>query len=347
MNLTEMSVDDLRALLGQLGHIADAAGRIEASLRLDVVISIVPGREAVIRTGWTMPAAVEFGPPPPFVLEPAADPAPVAQQVADVVPPRMDPEPFCRFVRSARSVTAAVAEAVPEAAAEAVPEAVTAVPVAPLRAEGAEGGEPILGPMTDGEKAVVREMAARGLTAHEIAKETRRRVQTIASILRAKKSDAGQPAEAGVGHASGAVAGSSLPVSDAGETPVLCEGGGESGPCAAANGVSQSAAPKAGGAAPLPQMLPRQRVLYEHLVRVGYRKGWDARADLDLVEALAAGVKLPVLCADMGWDQFAAHMRFEELSQQIRDDRGRVTIDGQKTLLEVLRIRAEVQAQGR
>lgn len=80
-----------------------------------------------------------------------------------------------------------------------------------------------------------------------------------------------------------------------------------------------------------------------HLDKLGYPGAWSAGLDLDLAEGLAKGIKLNMLAADFGLDASALRARFAALTACVRDERDMMTIDQQKRLLTVLKLRAQAK----
>lgn len=81
------------------------------------------------------------------------------------------------------------------------------------------------------------------------------------------------------------------------------------------------------------------RRIWVELNALGYRGGWDADLDQELVEMLVQGVKTGQVALDLGMDTAAIKARWVALTNSILDAKGRVTIDGQKHLLEALKLR--------
>lgn len=368
MNLSAMSLDELARLQSALVMIHKGAA-ILAGLPVnqdetELTIDMTPGEIVMISTHFAMPGFLRaFGPPPDFELvEPSLDvieteqgrffPHRCGRETANVDGDGGDVKPGGLVdLQQLENVDGPPADpgqrqqnpvldgAAGEPQAGAMP--ATEMPAA--------GGATILGPMREDEKAAVREMAARGLSAHEIAASINRRVQTIASVLRAKPKEAtGQPVPAGV-PASDAAAPISSPVAVQDEIPETPAAEANAAPADTGQpALSREAgvtAPQAGGAASAQsevqvRMTAAQRRLNAYLDDLGYRRGWSPEDDLALVHGLGAGFRLPELCIDLGFDPKDAHQRFGELSLTIRDDRGRPSIDGQADLLVVLRLRA-------
>ena len=70
MNLT---IDDVDMLIERLRHLSGASAQLRA-LGTEPVIRMLPGEPVVITAGVVLPADAEFGPAPPFVIEPEAAP---------------------------------------------------------------------------------------------------------------------------------------------------------------------------------------------------------------------------------------------------------------------------------
>ncbi|RHZ96482.1 hypothetical protein D1114_07170 [Cereibacter sphaeroides] len=89
-----------------------------------------------------------------------------------------------------------------------------------------------------------------------------------------------------------------------------------------------------------------RREMRTRLNLIGNSGAWDPETDLDLAEALAQGTKLPQIAADLGLDTQACKARWERLTGSIRDDKGRISLDGQAHLLAELRARAQAGRAG-
>lgn len=120
------------------------------------------------------------------------------------------------------------------------------------------------------------------------------------------------------------------------------------GQCAPARPVASGAAPapvvEVAGTCP-DDLYGESRRLWLHLDHLGYGRArgmtedWDAELDHELVERLASGARVGELALDLGIGAEILAARFRALSAPIRDDRDRVTIDGQQRLLAVLKAR--------
>ncbi|PWE26663.1 hypothetical protein C4N9_20580 [Pararhodobacter marinus] len=86
-----------------------------------------------------------------------------------------------------------------------------------------------------------------------------------------------------------------------------------------------------------------QREVWFHLGSLAADPIFGTDLDLDLVEGLASGQKLGELALDLGVDAAKAKARFELLTEVIRDQKNRITTDGQPALLAVLRRRAQIE----
>lgn len=300
MNLSEMTIEDVRALIARLQYLVEPAERLR-ELGEEPVIRMMPGEPVVITAGVAVPAAVEFGAPPEFVVEPA-----------EAVGPDL-----LRF----RAATAA--EAV-EAVAAPAPALV------PLKS----------GPLAADERVQIFALHAQGVEPREIAARIGRRLQQVASSLASTKSKpTGQPVPAGNPTPAKATLISSPVVADA--IPEAPAAGAEVPPADTGQPAREreagATAPEAGGAAP--DLSFDQRRINAWLGGLGYRKGWSAQADHDLVDALGRGLKFPEACADLGYDPRDAKARWDEMTHTLRDSRGHVTLEGQANLLAVLRYR--------
>ncbi|WP_370342920.1 hypothetical protein [Pararhodobacter marinus] len=86
-----------------------------------------------------------------------------------------------------------------------------------------------------------------------------------------------------------------------------------------------------------------QREVWFHLGSLAPDPLFDTDLDLDLVECLAAGRKLGELALDLDVDAAKLKARFDLLTEVIRDQKNRITTDGQPALLAVLRRRAQIE----
>ena len=347
MNLTELTVADVDMLIARLQYLSEAGEQLR-ELGAEPVFRVVPGESVVITAGWALPPATEFGPPPPFVVEPYAE---FVARYADLVaPPVAEPDEIAPAAYPAKGAEKPGAsgdvqqldhvECPPADAAQrekAVLEGAACEPRAgAMPADSIPGGSagPSLGPMGEAEKAAIRDMAAKGMTLDQIVAATNRRVQSVASVLRAKpKETTGQPV---------AAASTSSPVVAVDAQPETPAAGAEVPPAdtgmPAREREAGVTAPEAGGAAP--DFTFDQRRINAWLDGLGYRRGWSAQRDCDLLEALGRGLKFAEACADMGFDPRDAKVRWDELVHPICPDGRTIRLERQADLLVVLRHRA-------
>lgn len=350
MNLTELSVEDLDKLIARLQYLSEAGEQLR-ELGAEPVFRILPGRPVIITAGEVLPVAFDFGPPPPFVVEPAepkvhiqVEEIPLAamqatggekpggsgdlQQLGHVESPPAD---------TAQREQAALEGAVCEPQAGAMPAA--ELPPEPTKPAAPAKAAPVkTGPLADDERAAIWALHAQGKEPREIADRIGRRLQLVASVIaNSKKNPTGQPVAA-ASTSSPAVAVNAKPEAPAADAEVPSADTGKPAPVRAAGAT----APKAGGAAPdtVQGLTLRQRQIAAELAALGYRDPWTAKLDLGVVEDLMRGAKAPEVALDMGIDLKAFSERARRLYDTIRDSRGQVTLDGQKDLLAVLRHRA-------
>ena len=84
-----------------------------------------------------------------------------------------------------------------------------------------------------------------------------------------------------------------------------------------------------------------QRALWAELNTLGYGGGWSAGLDLDILKGLARGEKIGAIAVDLGFDSAAVQARFARLRDAMLTATcaDRVTIDGQRALLQALQAR--------
>ncbi len=111
---------------------------------------------------------------------------------------------------------------------------------------------------------------------------------------------------------------------------------------AAAHAAPEEALPR--GAAP-EGLQGLERLLWQYLRDHRPRAPLTHATDLDLVQGLARGDKLPILAADMGLDTSLLKDRYRTLTAPIIDGRGNPSIEGHKRLLKVLRLLADPSAK--
>ena len=106
---------------------------------------------------------------------------------------------------------------------------------------------------------------------------------------------------------------------------------------AAGEGATPPAVLIDGAPMPIPDLHGLDLTLWHFLQ--DHRPRWPLTigTDLDLVEALGRGEKLPMISADLGIDASLLKNRFHILTNRILDTRGNPTIDGMQRLIRVLR----------
>lgn len=364
MNLSAMSLGDMEELQEAFGLIhkgVSLLSRLPVNQgEVETSIDMTPGGVVIITTHFEMPGYFRcFGPPPDFeVVEGseicgAAVPCEVcaSDMLAQGAPggsgnlqqrTNVESSPRVGGPGHETAQSEGALDAVPgpgeipgpEGAATGSAGGIVLPDVASAAAPEPEKRGPILGPITAAERAEILRMDGEGLDAGKIGAALNRRPAQIGAILyyaKGKKSEipAGQPFPAASNDAAGA----------AGFVPA--EAGPEAEePAQPDTGHASAAAPVVGGAATSPQLTARQRTLAAHLDRVHERRGFDADIDLEMVEALFAGAKAGQVALDLGIDSMALVQRFRELTAPLRDDRDRVSIDGQSDLLAMMRQRA-------
>jgi hypothetical protein len=363
MNLSALSLAELSELQQAFAMIHKGVSILSGlpvnQGEAETTIDLTPGEVVIITTHYAMPGHFRrFDPPPEFVLvERETD------QAADVAAAEM-------LGGSGDLQLHGLVESPPACAArdsgDDIPAAPQTPPVSAVMAgsAGTGGGDPgasvgdlertgprpgqVTGPLSDQERAEIQRLDAQGVSRKEIAKRLGRRSQTVALYLhglanppkgaagKTEEYKAAQPAPV----AEQASVADTLGADAAVEVPVAVEAApvGE-----IAGGVARRSAPNpapvAGGAAPF---TARQRQIAAHVARLSGRGGFDAAADLALVEQLTSGTKAGQVALDLGLDSAGVVSRFRALTAVIRDDRDRVTIDGQADLLLVLRAMAGV-----
>ncbi|WP_158589824.1 helix-turn-helix domain-containing protein [Gemmobacter lutimaris] len=219
--------------------------------------------------------------------------------------------------------------------------------VAPAARKDQTAGQ-VTGPLTDDERAEIQRLDAEGVSRKEIARRLGRRTQTVALYLHGlahpPKGAAGKTEESKAAQPAPVAEQASVAVSDGADAVAEAPVAVKAAPVGEiAEGVVPVAAPTpapvAGGAAPF---TARQRQIAAHVMRLHGRGDFDAATDLALVEQLTSGTKAGQVALDLGLDSAAVVGRFRALTAVIRDDRDRVTIDGQADLLLVLRVAAGV-----
>lgn len=363
MNLSALSLAELAELQQAFAMIHKGVSILSGlpvnQGEAETTIDMTPGEVVIITTHFAMPGHFRrFDPPPEFVVVERE-----TEQAADLVAAEMlggsgdlqqhglvesPPAAGQREQAGTCEVAPEAGTGAGESPAQVSETPVSALPaVAPAVHKDQTAGQ-VTGPLTDDERAEIQRLDAEGVSRKEIARRLGRRPQTVALYLhglanppkgvagRTEEFKAAQPApvaeQASVADTVGADAVAEAPV------PVKAAPVGE-----IAEGVTQVAAPTpapvAGGAAPF---TARQRQIAAHVMRLNGRGDFDAATDLALVEQLTSGTKAGQVALDLGLDSAAVVGRFRALTAVIRDDRDRVTIDGQADLLLVLRVAAGV-----
>jgi hypothetical protein len=68
---------------------------------------------------------------------------------------------------------------------------------------------------------------------------------------------------------------------------------------------------------------------------------WGVGDDLALLDGVCRGRRIAEIALDLSFDSAAVIDRFKVLSEPSRDVKGKMTLDGQKAMLDALRLRAE------
>ncbi|MES2845621.1 MAG: hypothetical protein V4747_11380 [Pseudomonadota bacterium] len=342
MNLNAMTAEELRKLSRDLKRMTELAEAMTCYLGFSPVINI------------TGPASISFPIFPPTAPPVSAQSEPDrAEPPAQVFPAHAD-EGHRDMGGSCCDVAAPPESIKEERPAEIVyvelePQRTKTVD-APVTTKGLGPSAPILGPLTGAERAqILREVAA-GKSRADIARDLNRRVQTVALFITSVE----------------AVQKAATPNKIVDELAAFTKMGHEVEPAATSvhpkgSQIAQAAASVAADAArpalpskpatvaapavavpPLP--IPRddgrsfrQREIGAMLDGLRARKGFDAELDLELVEALTKGQKLAVISADLGVDSRALADRWGDLSDPLRDERGRLPMVDQVHLLAELR----------
>lgn len=159
----------------------------------------------------------------------------------------------------------------------------------------------VSGPLSDAEKAIIRDMSAAGDSASAIAARLDRRSATI-SLYLARKPKAAKAAAA---------------------------------PAAAAPPSKPKPAPVAPSQADLS---PPERGIWQHFAGLKMPRDWSIRLDLDICEALGRGSKAHEVALDLGLDPQRIITRYKEVTAPVRDDMGRIRPDEMARFMKVLRL---------
>lgn len=306
MKLSAMSVEDLLQLRAALASISQAAEIIQSLTSEGEVVSIslIPG-QAVIITG-------------PKILS-----SDIGQSVGDALYP---------------------VQIFPEIGEHEMPVALTDGTAAGGRGDTpARGSKPAAiarcvvpkeGPMSEAEKATIRQMMKDGKPRREIADRLGRRLQTISLYMSRHlqaKAESAPPAPRSSSPAAGGAVTSRVAPQAPKERAVT-------GPArAVASGIPL---PDAATSDNLPR---RRREIRSALSEVPDRDGFDPELDLALVEGLYKGIKVAQLALDFRVDAQQLLKRFREVEGAARGNRDIMPIEDQTYLLEELRARAAAQ----
>lgn len=161
----------------------------------------------------------------------------------------------------------------------------------------------VSGPLSDEEKAIIRDMAAAGDSATSIAARLDRRSATI-SLYLARKPKAPKGAAAPA---------AALPPAKPTPSPA-------------------SAMPSQASLSPL------ERGIWQHFTGLKMPRDWSIRLDLDICEALGRGSKAHEVALDLGLDPQRIITRYKEITVPLRDDMGRIRHDEMPRFMKVLRL---------
>ncbi len=81
-----------------------------------------------------------------------------------------------------------------------------------------------------------------------------------------------------------------------------------------------------------------ERRIWAYLAALPMPRGWDIELDIDMAEVFGRGARAQMVADDLGVDSKQLVERYQQLTAVIRDDRGRMTIDGQTAFVRVLRL---------
>lgn len=372
MNLSAMTLDDLAQFQVALDLLAQAGAILERLPRDEtadgIMVEMSPGRRVAIITGYRMPQA--------HPAEPVNFPL-VEVMGGGIAMRKPDPMPSAAITELQPDAGAAAETWAGRGTCSGFENAESAPSGGQLEVTGNGGGggggtpataepagaktkrvrgEPVrkrpaikpgkafkLGALEPDERETIIQLSALGQSPKQIAAQLQRRVQSVALFLHSVKANqipAGQPASVVAREPIAEKPAEPAQAVAGGAGPDARESGSGPGMPAPDMGQARAPAPVAGGAGS-PTFHGRQRQIDYHLTEVGYRGGWDAELDLELVEGLAQGRKAAEVAMDLDLDPKAVAERFRVLSYPIRDDRDRPTIDGMKDLAEVLRHRVK------
>lgn len=369
MHLPHMTADDLDTVCLRLTSIAGAL-RVLAPRFPGVFVDLPPDSPAVIRLpvvlGTGDPGPVEIADMPDLISEFCGRWNDLAA-AAEALPTEVA-EGMISGAAVAGDDLAAGAGEVDAAAPAPVPDA------AGLGA-GISGADLRRRKLSDEDRAQMVALHRAGLSNSEIALHLAMRVQTVGLFLagptakamiaaaetvanggavrpigeiaaRIVADVAGQavlPAEDGAADAGAVAPGLQVDVSVA-HPPVVAE------PAAPVEADVPAAAPdlaaESDGFAMPEGLTAEARRIWAYLDGLGYKGRWDAEIDHELVEMLVGGSRAAQVALDLDIDAAAVKSRWVLLSNCILDAKARPTIDGQKTLLAVLRARVVAARHG-
>lgn len=160
----------------------------------------------------------------------------------------------------------------------------------------------VSGPLSDAEKAIIRDMSAAGDSASAIAARLDRRSATI-SLYLARKPKAAKTTAA-----------------PASAPPVKLN------------------PPPAPAALTQASLSPPERGIWQHFAGLKMPSDWSIRLDLDICEALGRGSKAHEIALDLGLDPQRIITRYKEVTAPVRDDMGRIRPDEMARFMKVLRL---------
>lgn len=322
MDLSRMNRNDLTALQGKLQLIGIAS---EALARggLEPLISLT-GDASVI----TVEPILSYGPVADVVL--------IENTSIEIAPPQIpaDAPSTLESVLEDMQAVAATEYAAP-LAAMAQMKADAGVVGRKLMPSVPVSSDLVTGPMSAGEKATIAQMVGRGALCGEIATALNRKPQVIALYLSRWPHGVG----AAVVKTEAAVA---VPVAE-----IQLPGGDREGlqqhrPVEhdpVQSGVVDGQRPVATPDEARLSFTGESKRIWDHVKSLGFPKGWDADLDLEMCEAFGRGTKADQVALDLDCDTKLLRDRYADLTACIRDDRGRMSIDGQERLVRVLQER--------
>lgn len=323
MDLSKMSRSDLTALQSRL-NVIGVASEYLAQGGLEPLISLT-GDASVI----TVEPILSYGPVADVVLIENAS-IEIAPGVASVIASPM-PDAAPAEMRSAAAEHTVPLPAIARMKEEFRKAAVT--PAAPTLAAVGDGR--VTGPMSDEEKRTIAEMRSQGLGSTDIAARLKRKPQVIAMYLMRLPQGAGQvPAQAKEAAQAAVSAEIQMP---GGDREGLQQQHAEHDPVqsGAVDGQQSVATPDEARLS----FTGESKRIWDHVQSLGFPKGWDANLDLEMSEAFGRGTKADQVALDLDCDTKLLRDRYAQLTACIRDDRGRMSIDGQERLVRVLQAR--------